>query len=115
MLTSVLHRIVARPWVYDLAQTVAGAISTGTHGSGKNSLSHYVEGLRLAAYDEKTGRARIFEITEGPELSVARCSLGCMGVIVSSFLNVCENIRTKPKMSVRTSARGIPTPRKKPL
>jgi ubiquinone/menaquinone biosynthesis C-methylase UbiE len=25
MLTDVLHRIVARPWVYDLAQTVAGA------------------------------------------------------------------------------------------
>ena len=38
-----------------------------------------------------------------------------MGVIISSFLNVGENIRTKPKRSVRTSARGIPTPRKKPL
>src|SRR6266436_2413919 len=37
----------------------------------------------------------------------------CIGVIVSSFLNVGENIRTKPKRSVSTSARGMPTPQKK--
>ena len=32
-------------------QTIAGAIATGTHGSGANTLSHYVEELRVAAYD----------------------------------------------------------------
>lgn len=37
-------------------QTVAGVISTATHGSGRHSLSHYVEQLRVAAYDPATGR-----------------------------------------------------------
>jgi len=64
-------------------QTIAGAISTGTHGSGKHSLSHYVDGVRLAAYDRENGHARIYEITEGADLLAARCSLGCMGVIIS--------------------------------
>src|SRR5579871_5498889 len=34
-------------------QTIAGAVATGTHGSGKHSLSHYVEAVRLAAYDPR--------------------------------------------------------------
>jgi len=64
-------------------QAVAGAISTGTHGSGRNSLSHYVTGLRIARFDPQTGQAIIEEITELTELRAARCSLGCMGVILS--------------------------------
>src|SRR5881394_3114145 len=32
-------------------QTISGIISTGTHGSGKPSLSHFVTAVRLAAYD----------------------------------------------------------------
>src|SRR5262245_11214642 len=36
-------------------QTVAGAISTGTHGSGRQSLSHFVLAVRLAAYDPASG------------------------------------------------------------
>lgn len=63
-------------------QAVAGAISTATHGSGKSSLSHNVEELRVAAYDE-SGKARIFTWNSGPELQAARCALGCMGVILS--------------------------------
>lgn len=64
-------------------QTIAGAISTGTHGSGKHSLSHYVLGVRVARYDNKTGDAVIVDITDGDELRAARCSFGCLGVILS--------------------------------
>jgi hypothetical protein len=64
-------------------QTIAGAISTGTHGSGKHSLSHYMEELRVAAYDAETGRARIYVWNQGAELGAARCGLGCMGIILS--------------------------------
>lgn len=64
-------------------QTIAGAISTGTHGSGRHSLSHYVTGVRVARYDQQTGDAVIVDITEGKELRAARCSLGCLGVILS--------------------------------
>ncbi|MCC6511050.1 MAG: FAD-binding protein [Pirellulaceae bacterium] len=64
-------------------QTIAGAISTGTHGSGRHSLSHYVAGVRVARYDSQTGNAVIVDITDGDELRAARCSLGCLGVILS--------------------------------
>ena len=64
-------------------QTIAGAISTGTHGSGRNSMSHYVEEVRLARYDESTGQAIIDELTAGEPLLAARCSLGSLGIILS--------------------------------
>ena len=64
-------------------QTIAGAISTGTHGSGRHSMSHYVEEIRLARYDESTGKAFIDEISAGDELLAARCSLGSLGIILS--------------------------------
>ena len=64
-------------------QTIAGAISTATHGSGKHSLSHYVEELRVAAYDAATGTARIYTWSGGIELQAARCALGCMGIILA--------------------------------
>jgi FAD/FMN-containing dehydrogenase len=64
-------------------QTISGAISTGTHGSGKPSLSHYMEEIRVAAYDPGTGQARIYDWKSGPELQAARCALGCMGIILS--------------------------------
>lgn len=64
-------------------QTIAGATATGTHGSGKNSLSHYVEEVRVATYDAETGEPVIRVISDGDELRAARCSLGCLGVIVS--------------------------------
>jgi hypothetical protein len=68
-------------------QTIAGAVSTGTHGSGKHSLSHYLDEVRIASYDAVTGRAIIRVINSGPELLAARCSLGCLGVIVSVGLS----------------------------
>jgi hypothetical protein len=64
-------------------QTIAGAIATGTHGSGRHSLSHYVSELRLATYDAETGKPTIRTVCSGLDLLAARCSLGCLGVIVS--------------------------------
>src|ERR1043166_466705 len=64
-------------------QTIAGAISTATHGSGRHSLSHYVDAAPLAAFDSVTGKARIYELHDGDALRAARCAIGCMGVILS--------------------------------
>jgi FAD/FMN-containing dehydrogenase len=64
-------------------QTIAGAISTATHGSGRHSMSHYPEEVRVAIYDPNSGQPVIRAIREGPDLRAARCSLGAMGVIVS--------------------------------
>ena len=63
-------------------QTIAGATSTGTHGSGRSSLSHYVRAVRLARYDSVSGKAILETINEGPALQAARCSLGCLGIIL---------------------------------
>src|SRR5262245_28881736 len=70
-------------------QSIAGAAATGTHGSGRHSMSHYVEAVRLACYDPHTGEPTIREISSGPELRAARCSLGCLGIVTS----VCLAIR----------------------
>ena len=64
-------------------QTIAGAISTGTHGSGKHSLSHYAVEVRLAAYDGANGQPVIRTVSEGPELRAARCALGCLGIVLA--------------------------------
>lgn len=64
-------------------QTIAGAISTGTHGSGTPSLSHYAEEIRAAAYDPVFGQARVYCWNADEELRAARCAVGCMGVILS--------------------------------
>ncbi len=63
-------------------QTVAGATATGTHGSGSNSLSHFIKAVRIAHFDA-AGDARIATVTSGDELRAARCSLGLMGAIVA--------------------------------
>jgi FAD/FMN-containing dehydrogenase len=76
-------------------QTIAGAISTGTHGSGRNSMSHYVEEARLARYDESTGKAFIDELSAGDPLLAARCSLGSLGIILS------VKIRCRPQYNVQ--------------
>ncbi|MBS0202213.1 MAG: FAD-binding protein [Planctomycetes bacterium] len=69
-------------------QTIAGAISTGTHGSGRNSLSHYVRAVRVARYDPASGIAMIETIESGTALQAARCSLGCLGIILSVDMQV---------------------------
>ena len=63
-------------------QSIAGAISTGTHGSGRHPMSHYMAEIRVAAYDAN-GKARVYEWKSGVELRAARCAVGCMGIILS--------------------------------
>jgi L-gulono-1,4-lactone dehydrogenase len=81
-------------------QTISGAISTGTHGSGRQSLSHFVTRVRLAAYDSGTGRPTVYEYSDGAALRAARCGLGCMGVILS------VELRTAPKYKVAEVLQG---------
>ncbi len=76
-------------------QSVAGAISTATHGSGRSSLSHFVEQIRVAAYDPETGRATVYTWNNGdPELSASRCAVGCLGVVLS------VRLRCRPQYDV---------------
>ena len=76
-------------------QTIAGAISTGTHGSGRHSMSHYVEGVRLARYDASTGKVVIDELSSGEPLQAARCSLGSLGIILSVRIHCREQYNVK--------------------
>ncbi len=64
-------------------QTVVGAVSTGTHGSGRQCLSHFAEAIRIAHYDGTSGQAVVKEIHDGDALRAAQCNLGNMGVILS--------------------------------
>jgi L-gulonolactone oxidase len=64
-------------------QTVAGAISTATHGSGAASLSNFVRSATVAAFDAATGEARVHEWHDGLPLRAVRCAVGCAGVVVS--------------------------------
>lgn len=64
-------------------QTISGAISTGTHGSGRQSLSHFVVAVRIAVFDQSTGHPVVREFRGGPELEAARCGLGSVGIILS--------------------------------
>jgi FAD/FMN-containing dehydrogenase len=64
-------------------QVIAGAAATATHGSGKHSLSHYIDGLRIARFDPRTGAPSVHEIHGGDELRAARCSLGALGIVTS--------------------------------
>ena len=66
-------------------QTVAGAIATGTHGSGRHSMSHYVESMRIACYDAE-GKAEVRTVDSGQALRAARCSVGVLGVVLEVTL-----------------------------
>jgi FAD/FMN-containing dehydrogenase len=63
-------------------QSIAGATATGTHGSGKPSLSHFVEAVEIAHYNSD-GEPTVTTISSGQELKAARCSLGLMGIVLS--------------------------------
>lgn len=80
-------------------QTIAGAISTGTHGSGKPSLSHFVVSVRVAAYD-RTGQPKIFDYREGDELKASRCGLGCTGVILSVDLHTVRKYHVQETVAL---------------
>src|SRR5688572_30262696 len=84
-------------------QTISGAISTGTHGSGRQSLSHYVARIRAAVFDAASGRPAIREFSEGPELEAARCGLGCMGVILAVELPTVRKFKIAETVRIRQS------------
>jgi len=90
------------------AQTIAGAISTGTHGSGKHSLSHYVLEVRFATIS-KDGIVEIRTVDSENmcELKAARCSLGAMGVILSVKLQCRANYRVEEHMRHHTSLEDV--------
>lgn len=73
-------------------QSVAGAIATGTHGSGRQSLSHFVHAVRIASFSGDEGQAKLDWITtdEPQRLRAARCSLGCLGVVTEVEFPVRE-------------------------
>ena len=73
-------------------QSVAGATATGTHGSGKHSLSHYIRSARIAHFDQNE-RAIVTTINSGAELQAARCSLGLLGIVVSLTFQCRESYR----------------------
>jgi FAD/FMN-containing dehydrogenase len=75
-------------------QTLAGLVATGTHGSGRQSLSHFVAGVRIAAYDG-SGDPTVFEYRGGDALRAARCALGCMGVVLSIELATVPGYRVR--------------------
>jgi FAD/FMN-containing dehydrogenase len=64
-------------------QTIAGAISTATHGSGRPSMSHYVSRITAAAFDAESGHARTYTWESGDALRAARCGVGCAGIVLS--------------------------------
>jgi L-gulonolactone oxidase len=71
------------------SQTISGAISTGTHGTGKDfgGIATQVRGLQLVTAD---GSLLDCSPTENPEIfGAARIGLGALGVITSVTLQ-CE-------------------------
>jgi L-gulonolactone oxidase len=60
------------------AQTVAGALATGTHGTGERfrNLSANVVGMRLV-----DGRGNVVELSDPDDLRAARVSVGALGVV----------------------------------
>ncbi len=88
-------------------QAIAGAISTATHGSGRNSLSHYVEAIRVARYDATTGAAVIEVVDSGDAIRAARCSLGCLGIIVSVTMRCRERYMIEEHLRDHASLESV--------
>lgn len=69
-------------------QTVAGAISTGTHGTGAahSTLASYVEEVKLV-----TGTGDVLIVKKGDEIfPAARLGLGSLGILVEVTLRCAE-------------------------
>jgi L-gulono-1,4-lactone dehydrogenase len=72
------------------AQTISGALSTGTHGTGAKlgCLSTFVSGLKIVTASGETLRC---SATENPEVfTAARVNVGALGVITEVTLAVTE-------------------------
>ena len=88
-------------------QTAAGATATATHGSGKNSLSHYISAVEIAHFDETTGEPKISRIDSGAELQAARCSLGLMGIVLSITFRCCPSYNVEEHTAVHASLESV--------
>lgn len=85
-----LNTAPAPDWV-----TVAGCISTASHGSGPPSMSSSLVGCRLV-----TANGEVLEISERDErLDAVRVSLGVLGVLSSVTLRVVEAFHVKLSFS----------------
>lgn len=76
-------------------QSIAGAVSTGTHGTGTKlgSISTQVEELTLVLAD---GTVRICSAQQHPELfAAARVSLGALGIIAKLRVRLAPSYRLK--------------------
>lgn len=80
-------------------QTIAGAVATATHGAGRSSLSQYVVGARIAAYDRKTGAARLYVCARGTARRAVRCAIGCSGVVASITVRIERDFLVEQKAS----------------
>lgn len=67
-------------------QSIAGAVSTATHGSGFPSLSNGVTGARLAAFGAEGQAAEYKFGDQDEEIEAVRCALGGMGVLLELTL-----------------------------
>jgi FAD-linked oxidoreductase len=78
------------------AQTLAGAMATGTHGTGVGyrNLSSQVEGMRLVTADGPV------EVTGGDDLRAARVGLGALGVVTEISLR-CQPLYTLRRTDTR--------------
>lgn len=74
-------------------QTIAGATSTATHGSGRHCLSHYLTAVHIAHYDPLTSNPTISILRDPESLRAARCAVGCMGIIVAVELRPIHSFR----------------------
>lgn len=74
-------------------QTLAGAISTGTHGSGRHCLSNYVQAVRIAHYCKDTLRACITTLEGGDALRAVQCGVGNCGIITAIKVEVRDSFQ----------------------
>lgn len=75
------------------AQSLAGALLTGTHGSG---LGHGCLATQVTAMRLITGRGEILDLDEASDpdrLDAARVSLGALGLVTRITLRVCPAFR----------------------
>lgn len=112
-LTAALDRVgLALPILGSIsAQTIAGAISTGTHGSSlvHGNLASLVEALTIV-----TPHGETLELASGdPLLEAARVSIGALGVITEVVLRVVPrfvligDVETRPIAQVAASLTEI--------
>jgi FAD/FMN-containing dehydrogenase len=79
-------------------QTLAGAVATGTHGTGRTlgNLSSQVVGMRLV-----TAAGEVLDLAAGdPRLAAARVSLGALGVVTRLELRVLDAYRLHERRSI---------------